>query len=104
MKLPFDSLREKKSRKGKKAFSVSSESKEESSAESAPPGAHRKKKKRRKLKKKVVIPVVLVVVLVGAFGVRHFFAVWKGRGDANLHRERSIPTGYPADAVRNRHH
>ena len=73
MQLPFEKLRDKKSRKGKKLFSTDTKAKEEASAESAPPGAHSKKKKRRKMKKKVVIPVVLVVVLAGMFGVRHFF-------------------------------
>ncbi len=78
MKLPFEKLRDKKSRKGKKLFSADTKAKEEASAESTPPGAHSKKKKRRKLKKKVVIPVVLVVVLAGVFGVRHFFLSGKG--------------------------
>ena len=35
MKLPFDKLRDKKSRKGKKLFSANTKAKEEASAESA---------------------------------------------------------------------
>lgn len=73
MKLPFEKLRDKKSRKGKQLFSADTIVNEETSAESALPGTHSKKKKRKKLKKKVAIPVALIVVLAGVFGVRHFF-------------------------------
>lgn len=76
MKLPFDTLREKKPRKGRKLFSSRKAETEQPQTDAAP-GAHSKKKKRRKLKKKVVIPAVLIVVLVGGLGVRHFVLAGK---------------------------
>lgn len=76
MKLPFDTLRGKKPRKGRKLFSFRKAETEQPQTDAAP-GAHSKKKKRGKLKKKVVIPAVLIVVLVGGFGVRHFLLAGK---------------------------